>query len=84
MAYYYTQTTNYYGEDNGATDVAYISDSYLNHIAYGFTDGNAYSNASRTWSIFTAEPRCVAVDLRRAVARRTATSRPSTRTSRST
>ena len=46
MAYYYTQATNYYGENGGATDVAYISDSYLDHIAYGFTDGNAYSTTT--------------------------------------
>jgi RHS repeat-associated protein len=44
MAYFYDQTTNYYGEDNGASDVEYISDSYLDHIAYGFTDGHAYGN----------------------------------------
>ena len=43
MAYFYDQTTNYYGEDNGASDVEYVSDSYLDHIAYGFTDGSAYS-----------------------------------------
>ena len=42
MAYYYTQDTNYYGEDKGASVVSYVRDSFLAHIDYGFTDGNAY------------------------------------------
>ena len=42
MAYYYKQSTNYYGEDNGAHNVSYIRDSYLDHIDYGFTDGGAF------------------------------------------
>ena len=60
MAYFYTQATNYYGEDNGASNVAYISDSYLDHIAYGFTDGNAYKNPPDLVN-FSAKPRCTAV-----------------------
>ena len=59
MAYYYTQTTNYYGQDNGASDVSYISDSYLNYIAYGFLNGGAYGTVPDK-VIFTAAPRCVA------------------------
>jgi RHS repeat-associated protein len=42
MAYYYAQTSNEYGQDNGATDVSYIRDSYLSEIDYGFADGGAY------------------------------------------
>jgi RHS repeat-associated protein len=42
MAYYYNKSTNYYGEDTGAKDVSYVRDTYLAHIDYGFTDGNAY------------------------------------------
>ncbi len=59
MAYYYTQTTNYYGEDGGASDVSYVSDSYLNYIAYGFLSGGAYGTIPDK-VIFTAAPRCVA------------------------
>jgi RHS repeat-associated protein len=50
MAWYYNQDTNAYLE-NAATsytsmpnaNATYIRDSYLNHIDYGFTDGNAYT-----------------------------------------
>ena len=42
MAYYYTQTTNEYGENGGAKDVSYVRDSYLNEIDYGFAAGAAY------------------------------------------
>jgi len=42
MAYYYHQDTNYYGEDNGASDVSYVRDSYLTEIDYGFRAGDAY------------------------------------------
>jgi RHS repeat-associated protein len=59
MAYYYAQTTNYYGQDLGAKDVAYISDSYLSSIAYGFLNGGAYGTVPDK-VIFTAAPRCVA------------------------
>ncbi len=45
MAYYYTQAANYYGEDNGASDVSYIRDSYLSEIDYGFAAGAAYSTS---------------------------------------
>jgi len=59
MAYYYTRTTNYYGEDQGASDVSYISDSYLHYVAYGFLNGGAYGTVPDK-VVFTAEPRCVA------------------------
>jgi RHS repeat-associated protein len=59
MAYYYTQTTNYYGEDNGASDVSYVSDSYLNYIAYGFLNGGAYGTVPDKVAFGTG-PRCVA------------------------
>lgn len=42
MAYYYKQDFNYYGQNKGASDVKYVRDSYLDHIDYGFTDGNAF------------------------------------------
>jgi RHS repeat-associated protein len=60
MAYYYAQATNYYGENAGAVNVAYISDSYPDHIAYGFTDGNAYSTTAPPQDLvnFSAQPRC--------------------------
>jgi RHS repeat-associated protein len=59
MAYYYTQATNYYGEDGGAKDVPYISDSYLSQIDYGFVTGQAYGTVPDE-VVFTAAPRCVA------------------------
>jgi RHS repeat-associated protein len=59
MAYYYTQTTNYYGENGGASDVSYISDSHLDYIAYGFLNGGAYGTVPDK-VVFNAAPRCVA------------------------
>ena len=59
MAYYYGQTTNYYGEDSGAKDVSYISDSYLSHIDYGFTAGGAYGTVPDK-VVFNTSSRCVA------------------------
>jgi len=58
MAYYYTQSTNYYGEDNGAHNVSYIRDGYLNHIDYGFTDGGAYGTIPDRVA-YTTGDRCV-------------------------
>ncbi len=58
MAYYYTQATNYYGEDNGAKDVSYDRDSFLSHIDYGFTDGNAYGTVPDK-IVFSTGDRCV-------------------------
>ncbi|NUP43860.1 MAG: RHS repeat-associated core domain-containing protein, partial [Streptomyces sp.] len=50
MAYYYDQDTNAYARDadtSGATvpkaNSVYVRDSHLDHIDYGFTDGNAYT-----------------------------------------
>ncbi|HEV3356747.1 MAG TPA: RHS repeat-associated core domain-containing protein [Pseudonocardiaceae bacterium] len=59
LAYYYQQNTNYYGEDNGAKDVSYIRDSYLDHIDYGFTDPNAYAAPAPDDVMFTPGDRCV-------------------------
>lgn len=58
MAYYYKQDTNYYGRNEGAVDDSYIRDSYLDHIDYGFTDGNAYGTAPNR-VVFGTGPRCV-------------------------
>ena len=50
MAYYYKQDTNAYARNadtSGTTtptaNSTYVRDSYLDHIDYGFTDGNAYT-----------------------------------------
>ena len=50
MAYYYKQDTNAYARNadtSGTTtpnaNSTYVRDSHLDHIDYGFTDGNAYS-----------------------------------------
>jgi RHS repeat-associated protein len=58
MAYYYKQSTNFYGEDNGAHNVSYVRDSYLDHVDYGFTDGNAYGTVPNK-VVYTAGSRCV-------------------------
>ncbi|MEV6738702.1 RHS repeat-associated core domain-containing protein [Streptomyces sp. NPDC051104] len=58
MSYYYKQDTNYYGEDNGAHNVSYVRDSHLDHIDYGFTDGNAYGTVPDK-VLFTTGDRCV-------------------------
>ncbi|MGW5611640.1 polymorphic toxin-type HINT domain-containing protein [Streptomyces sp. NPDC003753] len=58
MSYYYKQDTNYYGEDNGARNVSYVRDSHLDHIDYGFTDGNAYGTVPDKVQ-FTTGDRCV-------------------------
>ncbi|SDN44739.1 RHS repeat domain-containing protein [Actinacidiphila guanduensis] len=57
MAYYYKQNTNYYGEDKGAHNVAYIRDSHLDHIDYGFTDPGAYGTVPDRVQ-FTTGDRC--------------------------
>ncbi|WP_405111433.1 sugar-binding protein [Micromonospora sp. NBC_01405] len=58
MAYYYNQATNYYGRNKGATDVAYIRDSNLARIDYGFTDGNAYGTVPNQVVLNTGD-RCL-------------------------
>jgi RHS repeat-associated protein len=59
MAYDYYQTTNYYGEDGGASDVPYTSDSYLTNIDYGFRAGGAYGTVPDQ-VVFNAKARCTA------------------------
>ena len=58
MAYYYHAATNYYGEDNGAHNVSYVRDTYLDHIDYGFTDGNAYGTVPDK-VVFATGDRCL-------------------------
>jgi RHS repeat-associated protein len=58
MAYYYKQSTNFYGQDNGAKNTSYVRDSYLDHIDYGFTDGNAYGTVPDQVQ-FIAGDRCL-------------------------
>jgi RHS repeat-associated protein len=58
MAYYYDQDTNFYGEDNGAHNVSYVRDSRVDHIDYGFTDGNAYATVPDKVTFSTGD-RCL-------------------------
>ncbi|MEU4556690.1 RHS repeat-associated core domain-containing protein [Micromonospora violae] len=58
MAYYYKQETNYYGRDEGTTDVPYIRDSWLTRIDYGFTDTNAYGTVPNK-VVFNTGDRCL-------------------------
>jgi RHS repeat-associated protein len=58
IAYYYGQDTNFYGRNEGATMASYVRDSHLDHIDYGFTDGNAYGTAPDRIA-FGAGDRCV-------------------------
>ncbi|MEV4511574.1 polymorphic toxin-type HINT domain-containing protein [Dactylosporangium sp. NPDC049525] len=58
MSYFYKQDTNYYGRYNGTTNTVYVRDSYLDHIDYGFTDGNAYATPPNM-VIFNPGPRCL-------------------------
>jgi RHS repeat-associated protein len=59
MAYYYDQATNAYQEYGASTAVSYVRDSYLDHIDYGFTAGNAYSGHAPDRVAFTTADRCV-------------------------
>jgi RHS repeat-associated protein len=59
MAYYYSQATNYYGEDNGAADMPYVRDSYLAHIDYGFTTTSGAYGTVPDKVVFTPAVRCV-------------------------
>jgi RHS repeat-associated protein len=59
IAYYYKQDTNFYGADNGTSNVSYVRDSHLDHIDYGFTDGAAYAAAAPDQVVFTTGDRCV-------------------------
>ncbi|MEH0935909.1 RHS repeat domain-containing protein [Micromonospora psammae] len=59
MAYYYDQATNYYGRNMGATDVAYVRDSNLARIDYGFRDNGAYGTVPNR-VVFNTGDRCLA------------------------
>ena len=68
MAYYYDQATNSYLENAAPTytsmpnaNATYVRDSYLDHVDYGFTAGNAYSvNSGHAPDqvVFTTGTRC--------------------------
>ncbi|MEU8410185.1 RHS repeat-associated core domain-containing protein [Micromonospora sp. NPDC048842] len=58
MAYYYNQATNYYGRNEGATDVSYIRDSNLARIDYGFRDNGAYGIIPNQ-VVFNTDDRCL-------------------------
>ncbi|WP_254550548.1 RHS repeat domain-containing protein [Catellatospora tritici] len=58
MSYYYQQYTNFYGRNKGATMTSYVRNSHLDHIDYGFTDGNAYGTVPNRVKFNTAE-RCL-------------------------
>ncbi len=64
MAYFYNQATNGYDEDGYSTAQSYVRDSYLDHILYGFTDGNLYSTSTSSAPAdevkFTTGIRCFA------------------------
>ncbi|RAJ28914.1 hypothetical protein K353_06701, partial [Kitasatospora sp. SolWspMP-SS2h] len=36
MSYWYAQDSNFYGQNNGASNTKYVRDSYLSRIDYGF------------------------------------------------
>ena len=60
MAYYYQQDTNAYAQNgNTASATGYTRDAHLDHIDYGFTDGNAYGTAPDRIQ-FTPGDRCFA------------------------
>jgi RHS repeat-associated protein len=58
MAYYYVQDKNFYGSNNGATMRQYVRDSHLDHVDYGFADGNAYGTVPNQVK-FTTGDRCL-------------------------
>ncbi|MFE9429026.1 RHS repeat-associated core domain-containing protein [Kitasatospora sp. NPDC006697] len=57
MSYYYQQDRNSYGQNNGTSDASYVRDSHLDHIDYGFTDGNAYGTVPDK-VVYTPGERC--------------------------
>ncbi|WP_412542626.1 polymorphic toxin-type HINT domain-containing protein [Longispora sp. K20-0274] len=59
MSYNYVQDRNYYGQNNGTTNVSYVRDSHLDHIDYGFTDGGAYGTIADK-VVFATGDRCLA------------------------
>ena len=58
MAYYYDQASNAYAEYGTTKAVPYTRDSYLDHIGYGFTNGNAYSGHAPDEVVFKTGDRC--------------------------
>src|SRR6202044_160424 len=48
MAYFYDQSDNAYAQYGTTAAVSYDRDSYLDHIFYGFTDGNVYATTAAT------------------------------------
>ena len=59
MAYYYTQATNYYGENQNTSNVAYVRDSYLSEIDYGFTTGTGPYGLVPDKIVYNSATRCV-------------------------
>ncbi|GLW59581.1 polymorphic toxin-type HINT domain-containing protein [Kitasatospora phosalacinea] len=59
MSYWYTQDTNYYGQNQGASNTKYVRDSYLARIDYGFLDNGAFGTVPNQVQFLTG-PRCVA------------------------
>ena len=59
MAYYYKQDFNAYAQDNNTTSAtSYVRDAHLDHIDYGFTDGNAYTSSAPDQVDFQTGDRC--------------------------
>ncbi|MFE4516270.1 RHS repeat-associated core domain-containing protein [Kitasatospora sp. NPDC056783] len=59
MSYWYTQDTNYYGQNKGKTNTKYVRDSYLSRIDYGFLDNGAFGTVPDQVHFLTGS-RCVA------------------------
>jgi YD repeat-containing protein len=58
MAYYYDQASNAYAEYGTTKAVSYVRDSYLDHIDYDFTNGDAYSSHVPDEVVFKTGDRC--------------------------
>ncbi|PJN26144.1 sugar-binding protein [Kitasatospora sp. CB02891] len=58
MSYYYKQDVNNYGANNATAPTAYVRDSHVDHVDYGFTDGNAYGTVPDRVDFATGD-RCV-------------------------
>ncbi|MGW4382509.1 RHS repeat-associated core domain-containing protein [Kitasatospora sp. NPDC004531] len=59
MSYWYTQDTNFYGQNKGASNTKYVRDSYLSRIDYGFLDNGAFGTVPNQVHFLTGS-RCVA------------------------
>jgi RHS repeat-associated protein len=59
MAYFYDQSMNAYAETGTTSAVSYVRDAYLDHISYGFTNGNVYGHPADEVT-FTTGDRCFA------------------------